>query len=57
MKELIEGKDFHWEEIAGCKLRVFTKEYLQSVRVRCCKNNCRHCPWDYKIITKDEKNN
>ena len=57
MKELIEGKDFYWEEIAGCRLRVFTKEYLQSVRVRCCKNNCRHCPWDYKIITKDEKNN
>ena len=46
--ELIEGEDFNWEEIDGKKLRVFTKEYLLSIRPQCCKSGCRNCPWNYQ---------
>lgn len=45
--ELIEGVDFNWEEIDGVRLRVFTKEYLMSVRPSCCENFCKNCPWEY----------
>lgn len=24
---------------------VFTEDYLRN-RGTCCRNNCRHCPWD-----------
>jgi hypothetical protein len=46
--ELIEGVDFYWEETDGIKLRVFTEEYLQMIRPKCCESGCRHCPWEYK---------
>jgi hypothetical protein len=52
MKKLTEGKDFYFEVIDGHKFKVFTKEYLQSVRKKCCRNYCRHCPWDYKKTKK-----
>jgi hypothetical protein len=55
IEDLIEGVDFYWEEIDGVKLRVWTKEYLQMIRVKCCKSGCRHCPWGYnkKIDTEN----
>jgi len=46
--ELIEGVDFHWEVVSDIKMRVFTKEYLLSVRQKCCESNCKNCPWIYK---------
>ena len=51
--ELIEGVDFYWEEIDGVKLRIWTKEYLQMIRVKCCENSCRHCPWNYRKEEND----
>lgn len=47
-KKIIEGVDFHWEDIQGVRLRVFTKDYLRRVRVFCCQNFCKNCPWDYR---------
>jgi len=46
-EELIEGKDFYWEERHGARMRVFTKEYLKEIRPACCKGGCRHCPWEW----------
>jgi hypothetical protein len=43
--ELIEGVDFYWEETDGIRLRIFTEEYLRTIRVVCCNNGCRHCPF------------
>lgn len=46
--DLIEEVDFYWEEQEGLKIRVFTEEYLKMIRVKCCQNSCRHCPWGFK---------
>lgn len=43
--DLIEGVDFYWEESDGIRYRVFTEEYLKSVRPICCNSGCRHCPF------------
>jgi hypothetical protein len=43
-KKLIEGVDFHWEEIDGDKYRVFTASYLLE-RGFCCGNSCKNCPY------------
>ena len=48
IEDLIEGVDFNWEVIDGVRLRVFTKEYLKTIRPACCKSGCKNCPWDYK---------
>ena len=35
--------------------RVMTREYLLK-QGKCCKHNCRNCPWDYgkkKEVEKD----
>jgi len=53
--ELIEGKDFYWQEIDGIKLRVFTKEYLLMIRPKCCESGCLNCPWEYTKKIKNEK--
>lgn len=53
--ELIEGKDFYWQEIDGIKLRVFTKEYLLMIRPKCCESGCLNCPWGYTKKIKNEK--
>lgn len=39
----ITEPDFYIEK----GLYVFTASYLKK-RGYCCKNGCRHCPWDYK---------
>jgi hypothetical protein len=49
IEDLIEGVDFYWEENEGVKLRVFTEEYLRLIRIKCCQNGCKHCPWGFKI--------
>ena len=38
-----EGIDFHFNEQG---LMVFTEAYHLK-RGYCCKNKCRHCPWNY----------
>jgi hypothetical protein len=45
IEDLIEGVDFYWEEKDGLRIRVFTEDYLRSIRIRCCQNGCRHCPY------------
>jgi hypothetical protein len=40
-----EGKDFYF--IDGGYI-VFTEEYHLK-RGYCCKNNCRHCPWNKRL--------
>jgi len=46
--DLIEGIDFFWEERKGLKFRIFTEEYLKSIRKECCNSGCRNCPWKEK---------
>ena len=50
--ELIEGVDFVWEDVDGIKMRVFSENYLKSVRPSCCKSGCKNCPWGHKISKK-----
>jgi hypothetical protein len=40
---MIEGEDFYFNEDG---LMVFTEAYHRK-RGTCCKNKCRHCPWNY----------
>lgn len=39
---LIENEDFYWEN----GFMVFTEAYHLK-RGNCCKNICRHCPWNF----------
>ncbi|HTM98325.1 MAG TPA: DUF5522 domain-containing protein [Pedobacter sp.] len=39
-----EGVDFYFNEDG---LMVFTAAYHLK-RGYCCKNGCKHCPWNYK---------
>ena len=43
----IEGVDFYYEIIDEIKYKVFTETWHLK-RGRCCKNNCRHCPYGFK---------
>lgn len=46
-------EDYYFNEIG---LMVFTSQYHLK-RGHCCKNGCRHCPWNYsQIKQKTEKN-
>ena len=38
--ELLEGRDFYWED----GLMVMTAEYLRR-RGYCCESGCRYCPY------------
>ena len=38
-----EGEDFYFNEDG---LMVFTKAYHLK-RGYCCKNKCKHCPWNF----------
>lgn len=40
-----EGVDYYFNEEG---LMVFTEQYHLK-RGYCCKNQCRHCPWNEKI--------
>jgi Family of unknown function (DUF5522) len=40
---LQEGKDFYFEK----GFMIFTEAYHLK-RGYCCKNGCRHCPYDFK---------
>ncbi len=40
---LIEGEDFYFDPKGTM---VFTEKYHLK-RGTCCKNRCRHCPWQY----------
>lgn len=46
--ELIGGIDFDWEFTDGFKLRVFSEEYLKTIKIKCCESGCKNCPWNYK---------
>lgn len=45
---LKEKEDFYMEN----GFMVFTEKYHKK-RGFCCKNKCRHCPWNYSINQKD----
>ncbi|MEB3204028.1 MAG: DUF5522 domain-containing protein [Candidatus Sericytochromatia bacterium] len=42
-ERLVEGVDYTLER----GLMVFTADYLRR-RGFCCRNGCRHCPWDHE---------
>lgn len=48
---MLEAEDYYWEN----GYIVFTSAYHLK-RGNCCKNQCRHCPWNYgRNKTKKEK--
>lgn len=53
LSNLVEGIDFYLNE-QGYK--VFTEAYHLK-RGFCCKNNCKHCAYDYNNKTEKLKNN
>ncbi|MGI8654232.1 MAG: DUF5522 domain-containing protein [Pyrinomonadaceae bacterium] len=44
--QLIEGEDYYWEN----GLMVFTARFHLG-RGYCCKNDCRHCPYNAAAAT------
>ena len=43
------GNFYYYED----GIMVMTEEYHKT-RGYCCKNGCRHCPYGYKDVKKDE---
>ncbi|WP_439505223.1 DUF5522 domain-containing protein [Sediminibacterium sp.] len=50
-KELIEGKDFYYDEKG---YMVFTAEYHLN-KGHCCGYGCRHCPYDYDCVPEPKR--
>ena len=50
-KELIEGKDFYYDEKGYV---VFTVEYHLN-KGHCCGYGCRHCPYDYDCVPEPKR--
>ena len=48
--KLVEGIDYYLNDLG---LFVFTAEYHLK-RGYCCKNNCKHCPYGFRIENKKE---
>lgn len=48
---LKENEDFYWEN----GFMVFTRQYHLK-RGSCCKNKCRHCPWNFGRNKTNEAN-
>jgi hypothetical protein len=46
-----EGVDYYYNEEG---LMVFTRQYHLK-RGYCCKNQCKHCPWNYKMSADKNK--
>jgi len=51
MNGLIEDEDYYLDKNG---LLVFTEKYLLQ-RGTCCGNGCRHCPYNYKNVTEQER--
>lgn len=49
---LEENEDFYWEN----GFMVFTRQYHLK-RGSCCKNRCRHCPWNFGRNKKANETN
>lgn len=47
MQKLVEGIDYYYQTIDNKKYKVFTEAYHLK-RGFCCKNRCKHCPYDFK---------
>ena len=47
---MIEGVDFYFNEDG---FMVFTETYHRK-RGYCCKNKCKHCPWNYGKYIPDQ---
>ena len=47
---MIEGVDFYFNEDG---FMVFTETYHRK-RGYCCKNKCKHCPWNYGKYMPDQ---
>lgn len=47
---MIEGVDFYFNEDG---FMVFTETYHLN-RGYCCKNKCKHCPWNYGKLRPDQ---
>ncbi|HEX8607634.1 MAG TPA: DUF5522 domain-containing protein [Pedobacter sp.] len=46
---MIEGTDYYLNEDG---FMVFTETYHKK-RGYCCRNKCRHCPWEYGKVKSD----
>ena len=51
-KPLVEGVDFYYNEQG---FFVMTEKFLKE-RGFCCKNGCKHCPYDFKKDSKQKEN-
>ncbi len=51
MNGLIEDEDYYLDKNG---LLVFTEKFLLQ-RGTCCGNGCRHCPYNYKNVTEQER--
>ncbi|MFP5079611.1 DUF5522 domain-containing protein [Pedobacter sp. JCM 36344] len=47
---MIEGTDFYLNQEG---FMVFTEAY-HIKRGYCCKNKCKHCPWDYGKVLPEK---
>ena len=48
-EELVENVDYYFEN----GLMVLTEHFLKR-RGYCCRNGCRHCPYEYRPKDKDK---
>ena len=48
--KLVLDKDYYMDG----EYMVFTEAYLKK-RGECCKNECKHCPWEFKSNKKTEE--
>ncbi len=48
-RKLIEGIDYYYDEHGRW---VFTEKYLKE-RGYCCKNGCKHCPYEFSVKKKN----
>ena len=51
MKQFNEGEHFYYDPDG---LMVLTEKYHRE-RGYCCGNGCRHCPYDYEIISEPRR--
>jgi hypothetical protein len=51
-KKLIEGEDFYYSDLG---YMVLTAKFHLEKGI-CCGNGCRHCPYDYKNVDDQKRN-
>ena len=52
LKPKLQPEDFYWE-----KGKMIMTEKYHLKRGYCCKNGCRHCPYEYTRYNKNTRKN